>query len=139
MYVDTSILVKLLVFESDSDDCARKMRGAALVSSELIRVEVLSTLLRKEREGTITTARRESAWKEFGSILVRGDLTLEPLGRTIVQRAQELLFGLELRVPIRILDALHLATALSAIAGPIFTADRRMREAAALLGMSTVA
>lgn len=138
MYIDTSILVKLLVLEPDSEVCARKMKGASLISSELSRVEVLSTLMRKEREGAITAGERERAWLEFGAILVAGDVTLEPLGQKIVQRAQELLFALELRVPIRTLDALHLATAASGVAVPVFTADRRMAEAAKLLGLAVI-
>jgi len=39
-------------------------------------------------------------------------------------------------VPLRTLDALHLATYLSVETGPLFTKDIRMRQAAARLGLS---
>jgi predicted nucleic acid-binding protein len=41
-------------------------------------------------------------------------------------------------VPLRTLDAIHLATYESVVTGPIFTKDKRMRAAARLLGFATV-
>lgn len=50
--------------------------------------------------------------------------------------AAALLGELSPEVALRPLDALHLATCLSVDAGPLLTRDTRMREAAALLGLS---
>jgi predicted nucleic acid-binding protein len=41
-------------------------------------------------------------------------------------------------VPLRTLDAIHLATFQSVVAGPIFTKDKRMLAAAKLLGFATL-
>ena len=41
-------------------------------------------------------------------------------------------------VPLRTLDAIHLATYLSVITGPLFTKDARMRDAARLLEIPLV-
>jgi hypothetical protein len=42
-------------------------------------------------------------------------------------------------VLLRTLDAIHLATYLSTIAGPLYTDDRRMRDAALFLEIPLVA
>lgn len=138
MYADTSIVLKLLVREADSDSCAKRMEGSFVISSELTRVEVLSALLRKERDGYINEAERGKAWMVFRSMIASGQLSLEPLGGIILERAQDMLWGLERRIPIRTLDSLHLATAASTVSGPVYTADRRMRDAARLLGLDVI-
>jgi predicted nucleic acid-binding protein len=54
----------------------------------------------------------------------------------IVQDATDLLNELHTKVPLRALDALHLATFLSAEVGPLFTKDKRMLQAAEHLGFA---
>jgi len=138
MYVDTSILVKLLVAEPDSEICAAKVAGASVVSSELAYAETFSALLQKERAGAISASRRNLSWAEFERQIGEEAIFLASLDTSIVQRAQNLMFGLHPRVPLRTLDALHLATCLSVIAGPLYTNDGRMKEAARLLDIPLV-
>jgi predicted nucleic acid-binding protein len=57
------------------------------------------------------------------------------LSDLLVQEAADLLSDLHPAVPLRTLDALHLATYLSIEAGPLFTKDLRMRQAAVQLGL----
>jgi predicted nucleic acid-binding protein len=133
MYLDTSILAKLFVQEPDSEACAARVAGAVLVSSELSYAEFYSMLLRKERSGEISPGERSAAWLEFKRQLAAGDIRLTPLDGSIVQKAQEIIHEVHPRVPLRTLDALHLATYLDAWTSPLFTNDRRMREAATQL------
>jgi hypothetical protein len=58
MYLDTAILVKLLVREPDSDFYVSLVDGQPVWSSQLVLVECFSALLRKERERAITRAHR---------------------------------------------------------------------------------
>lgn len=51
MYIDTSVMVKLLTLEPDSAFYAGKVEGQPLVSSELLFTEVSGALLAKERGG----------------------------------------------------------------------------------------
>jgi predicted nucleic acid-binding protein len=138
MYLDSCVLAKLLVPEPDSEACEKKVAGSVLVSSELAYGEVYSALLRKEREGHINPAQRESAWAEFERLIAGQSVYLATLDGVIVRKAREVMFDVHPHVPLRTLDALHLATFLSVFGGPFFTTDRRLRDAARLLEIPLV-
>jgi predicted nucleic acid-binding protein len=138
MYVDSSVLTKFFVVEPDTEACAAKVAGGFIVSSELAYGELFSALLRKERAGTISREDREVSWAQFGQRIAQRSLWLAKLDGAVVKRAQEVMLALHPKVPLRTLDAIHLATCLSVVAGPLFTTDRRMREAAGLLGIPQV-
>jgi predicted nucleic acid-binding protein len=53
VYLDTAVLVKLLVREPDSDFYARTVEGQIVWSSQIVLTECFSALLRKERERQI--------------------------------------------------------------------------------------
>jgi len=99
---------------------------------------MFSAFLRKEREGWIKPADRDLSWTAFESRIADQNIILASLDGAIIGRARMLMAEVHPRVPIRTLDAVHLATYLSIVAGPLFTADRRMREAAELLGIQVV-
>ena len=61
MYLDTAIMVKLLVREADSEWFDAALVGHHLESSELAWAEVRSALLSKERAGHISSRERISA------------------------------------------------------------------------------
>lgn len=90
-------------------------------------------LLRKERSGEISKEQRAAAWNEFQRQLAAGDIRLTPLDGSIVRKAQEIMAEVHPHVPLRTFDALHLATYFDAWTSPLFTNDRRMREAATQL------
>jgi predicted nucleic acid-binding protein len=138
VYLDTSVLAKLFIAEPGSEECAAKVAGESIVSSELAYVEMFSAFLRKEREGWIKPADRDLSWTAFESRIADQNIILASLDGAIIGRARMLMAEVHPRVPIRTLDAVHLATYLSIVAGPLFTADRRMREAAELLGIQVV-
>ncbi|HVU23943.1 MAG TPA: type II toxin-antitoxin system VapC family toxin [Opitutus sp.] len=135
MYLDTSVLVKLYVNEPDSVACDGVARGHTLVSSELAYGEMLSALLANERAGHLGADERALAWNRFIEDHEAARIYLVPLNGVLVQEAADLMEEVHPQVPLRTLDAIHLATFLSVDAGPLFTRDRRMLEAARRLNL----
>jgi uncharacterized protein len=138
MYLDTSVLVKRYVAEPDSDDVDEIVVGFTLVSSELAMGELWSALLAKERSHSLPVAARERAWNAFLADIDEGVLRLIPIDGVMIREANEMMLRVHPQVPLRTLDAIHLATFGSVITGPIFTKDKRMLAAARLLGFAVV-
>ena len=136
MYLDTSVLLKLFVRELDSEFYGKLADGQALCSSVLAYTEFWSALLAKERGGAITAAQRQQAWSAFDLNVVEDLIDLTPMSPAIFKRANRILEKCHPKVPLRSLDALHLASADQAQDWPLVTGDKRMRDAAALLGFS---
>ena len=87
MYLDSAIIVKLLVREAGSYWFNRALQGQALESSELALTEVRSALLAKERGGHITSRERTSATKRFLAMVEDDELRLFALSRDSLNRA----------------------------------------------------
>src|SRR5438128_9916682 len=87
MYLDTAIMVKLLVREADSERFDAALVGHHLESSELAWAEVRSALLSKERAGHISSRERISAGEQFAAMLDEDLVRLMPLDRMAVSRA----------------------------------------------------
>lgn len=124
LYLDSSALVKLAVEEPESGALREFVRSAQLVSCDLARVEVPRAVGR-HNAAALPAARR-----------VLDAITLIALRRPLLDRAGEVAPELT-----RSLDAIHLASAesLGSALGTIVTYDRRMMEAAAVLGLTTFA
>ena len=135
MYLDSCIIVKLLVVEPDSEFFIGSLEGKPLVTSELAQTEVFSALLARERAGRISAADRRRAWKEFEARINAGEIRIESLNATVLRKARQLLERCHPQVPLRTLDALHLATADLCQDFPMTTTDGRLRDAATLLGI----
>ncbi|HVR35379.1 MAG TPA: type II toxin-antitoxin system VapC family toxin [Methylomirabilota bacterium] len=135
MYLDSCILVKLLVVEPDSGFFMRALVGRTLSTSELAYTEVFSALLARERSGSLSAADRRLAWKEFGSRLETGEIRMEPLNSVVLRKAVQLLERCQPEVPLRTLDAIHLATADLCQDFPLVTTDVRMRDAGQLMSL----
>jgi len=135
MYLDTSVLLKLYVNEPDSFECDSVAQGETLVSSELAYGEVLSALLAKERAKQLKPAERTAVWERFLDDNAEGKIYFVPLNGIVVREAAELMEEVHPDVPLRTLDAIHLATFLSVDAGPLFTKDKRMLDAAKRLNV----
>ena len=134
MYLDSCIIVKLLVTEPDSEFFISSLEGEVLVTSELSQPEVFSALLARERAGKISATDRRRAWKEFQARVATEEIRIEPLESRVLQKATVLLERCHPAVPLRTLDALHLATADLCHDFPLTTTDGRLRDAAILLG-----
>jgi len=131
-------LARLYVTEGDSDEVDSYLRGkTGLMISELAITEVLSATARRKREGELSA---DAANRIRDALLSDADsgtfvrLDLEPA----VHREAERLLLMTTVVPLRTLDALHLALAFSGAATHVLTFDRRMREAALQSGLNVV-
>lgn len=131
MYLDSAIIVKLLVRETDSAWFDEHLAGHPFETSELALAEVRSALLAKERAGHITSRERISAGEKF-LIMIENDLIqLRPMNRRVLERASAMQLACHPKIPLRTLDALHVATADLHKCETLSTTDGRMRAACA--------
>jgi predicted nucleic acid-binding protein len=135
MYLDSAIIVKLLVEEPDTALFVQALVGHTLSSSELAAPEVLSALLGKERKKLITKAQRIEAWQAFNERVQSWDIILHPLNGVVLKKANHILERCHPTVALRTLDAIHAAACDLAQDFPLCTADKRMRDAAGVLGI----
>ena len=135
MFLDTSIIVKLLVTEADSDFYQNALAGQRLSASELALTETWSTLLFKERKKEITVAQRTAAWRVFRQRVEAKEIVLHPLNSAVLRKANHILERCHPAVPLRTLDAIHTAACDLSQDFPLCTTDRRMRDAAGVLGI----
>jgi predicted nucleic acid-binding protein len=129
MYLDSAIVVKLLVREPDSEWFDRALAGQNLESSDLALTEVRSALLAKERKGQITSLERAAAVEKFRSMVEDEIIRLLALNRAVLERASEIQFACHPLIPLRTLDALHVATCELHRSGRMCATDGRMRAA----------
>ena len=133
MYLDTGILVKLLTPEPETAWFERELRGHPLATSELALVEVRSALLAKERAGTITANQRMRAEAKFAELIDEEILQLRNLNNHVLNKATQVLQACHPNVPLRSLDALHVASSDLAQDFPLCTTDTRMHAAARMI------
>jgi predicted nucleic acid-binding protein len=136
MYLDSAIIVKLLVREEDSSWFDRHVQGRELWSSELALTEVISAILTKERTGRLSVAERKAALSRFESMQEDEFIRVHSLTTGIVRHAAGLLTCCHPAVALRSLDAIHLATAMMHPRGPLCTNDAKLRAAALRMGVT---
>ncbi|MBI4987542.1 MAG: type II toxin-antitoxin system VapC family toxin [Rhodocyclales bacterium] len=122
VYVDTSVLVALLLKEPRSNDVARWYAASQddLVSAMWCVTEFASALSIKRRTGQIDEPEAQAAWQHFER-LCANDLQLIPVEPVTFHRAAVL--TLDAGSGLRAGDALHLAVALDARAKGMATLD----------------
>ena len=132
VYLDASALVKLLVPETESDGLNQALAGLTdVIVSDLALTEMASTLGRRTREQLLTREEAQRLYREASKL--HGSSRHADLTPPIHRRAERLM--LSLPIPLRALDALHLATALDAEAATVVTFDPRLRDAAISQGL----
>ena len=129
MYLDTAIIIKLLVRESDSAWFNQTLSGQQFETSELAVSEVRSALLAKERAGHISQVERVAAEERFLDMIEEELIKLYTLDRQVLDRANGILLACHPKIPLRTLDALHVATCDLHRNGTLATTDARMRAA----------
>ncbi len=134
MYVDSSVLVKLFVREPDSDYWGRLLDRKAISSSMLAYTEVWSALTAKARSHSISRRIKDEAWRRFDLHCLDDTLELTSISDAILRRANWIIERVHSQVPLRSLDAIHLATADQLQDWPLVTDDLGMRAAAAAMG-----
>lgn len=135
MYLDSAILVKLLIPERDSKVFASAVKGKIVSSSELASTEIWATLLRKERDGEIGATQRAAAWTVFLERVRDKEINLHPLNSSALLHAHRVLEQCYPLVPLRSLDAIHCAACDLSQDFPLCTTDKRMRDAATILSI----
>ncbi len=133
MYLDSSVMVKLFVTESDSKYFVELTNGKNISSSFLAYTEMYSALIMKERAGTLTAELRRRAWNSFETKLSNGTIELAPFHEALFKKANRIMEHCSPKIALRSLDALHLATCDQLQDWPLCTTDARMRQAAELL------
>jgi uncharacterized protein len=133
IYLDSSAFVKLFVKEAGSGVLNVALSAAAeVILADLTFTELASALSRRTREGNLTVAASRAIYRQvekLGDSYRRVEIT-PPIHR----RAERLLLT-STKIPLRALDALHIATALDADAATIVSFDERLREAAKSQGL----
>jgi len=121
LYLDSSAVLKFIFSEAESAAARKELRGI-LYSSELVRVEVIRTVLRIEpdlHERALAVLSKIRIIKIKSGILVQAE-------------------RLPSHVSIRGMDAIHLASAntLGRLGHTIVTYDKNMAKAAKALGFN---
>lgn len=135
MYLDSCVIVKLLTPERDSEVFQFRLENEILSTSELAWTEVSSALLAKERAGVLSSAQRQAAWKVFVRRVDVREIYLNPLDGRTLHKACRVLEQCHPAVPLRTLDAVHVAACDLSQDFPLCSTDRRMRDAARMLGI----
>ena len=131
VYIDTSALAKLYVAEAESRLLERALIGRRdLLVSDLAVTELVSVLMRRAREGSVTL---ECAMFIHSTLVQR--LAVRMLHRVAVdgsvhRDAERLLMRFGDRISLRAADAMHLALASRSGARSFVTFDRRLTFAA---------
>lgn len=135
-YIDTSALAKCYVREPRSLevlDWAEQRRGT--VTSALTLVEFRCLLARRRRNGQIDSALEYNALAQFDGHVRNNDWRIHQSAFGEYADARDLIGTLP-DLPLRSLDALHLAAARNAGATEFATSDRTQAEAARALGFA---
>lgn len=136
-YFDTSALLKRYVREQGSPRVRSLLRRYRVLSAAILTVELASALSRRRSEG-------DASATDLAAIVsqIRRDRlywSLVEVSPLVLARAEELVQG----SPLRTLDAIHLASALTfeAVSGlriPFVTGDSRQTAAAEGLGLHVI-
>ena len=136
IYLDTSALLKRYIPEANSQMFdAYFVDNAPCSISRLSLVEIRCALARKRRNKKITPLQEKAAMNQIRTDIQDGLLITYPVGDTHFAEALHLIDSLA-KVPLRSLDAIHLAIARSLDAHEIATADVVLRQAAQSLKMN---
>lgn len=125
LYFDASALIKLIVREPESAALRQALDGAVVASSELVLAEVPRAIRR------LLSGRRAAEWRglegQLRAVLER--VRYVPVERRLLVRA-----GAFAEAYLRILDAIHLASALDLVPelDAFVSYDERQLEAAAV-------
>ena len=130
MYLDTGILVKLLTPEPETAWFERALRRHSMTTSELALVEIKSALFAKERARLISREQRVRAEAKLAELVDQEILQFRNLNNRVLKKAMQVIETCHPDVPLRALDALHVASCDLAQEFPLCTTDARMHAAA---------
>ena len=138
IYFDTSALAKWYINEAKSEDVEQYIREQGPVSiSDLTVVEMRCLLTRRRRERSIDAKMETEIFATFQEDIREKFLICHQLPEGWAAGAVNLLSVLS-DIPLRTLDALHLAIAKDLTADILATADYIMASGAKAMGISVV-
>ena len=140
-YWDTSTLVKLYAQEPDSPAFETHVANATAVpvTSRIALYEAQATFRRKEAEGILAAGTAQTLYTASLQDLAAGSIRLVELSAAVEQEYGQVLnlcYQHTPPLPLRTLDTLHLASARVSGETEIVATDKRLRDAAKLLGFS---
>jgi len=140
IYFDATFLVKLIIDEPGSGKVLEfvRERDEVIASSITSRVEVISALHRKHREGVITQGSMLKAHRQFFWEIEAGRISCIVLSRSIVERVEDTFQKLPPTIFLRAGDAIHLATAVEAGFKEIYSNDKHLLAAAPLFKLKGI-
>jgi predicted nucleic acid-binding protein len=138
VYIDASALAKVYMPEPESEQLEAFLKGRRdLIISELCCTEVISAVARRNREGALGARQANEIRITLLADARSGSFRRLDITPAIHREAERILMSTG-SVPLRTLDALHIALALSGQAQRVVTFDPRLAEAAALNGLEIV-
>ncbi len=140
-YWDTSALAKLYVAEPDSALFEQKSatEGQAPVTARVTLLEMRRVAFRKEAEGFLQPLFAETILRRLAAHVQAGGVRVVESDLAVMAEFDGIMAGCYRRtppLPVRTLDALHLASARAVGQSEIVATDARLREAALFLGFS---
>jgi predicted nucleic acid-binding protein len=135
IYADTSALVKRYIDEPFSTDFDALLEGSAMAISRLTVVEARCALARRRRNREIDAVRENRVNAELAADIQAGMLLVSDIDAAHFTAAYHLI-GRLADLPLRTLDALHLAAAEQLSATGFATADKTQADAAEALGFT---
>jgi predicted nucleic acid-binding protein len=139
-YWDTSSLSKLYLPEPDSADFIQKAaHSPIIVTARLALYEMRRVAFRKESDGFIRAGTAESVLTQMNQDIAAGQIRVIEMDAQVEAEFNVIMATCYRHVPpvpIRTFDALHLASSRSAGRTELVATDKRLRDAAKLLGFS---
>ncbi len=139
IYVDTSALAKAYMAEprsEDVDDLLLRESGNVAIS-ELAILEMRSTVSRRIRERIVPVEVAAQVWSSFQGDLADGLFNIISHGVDDFRSATRIIEMIA-PLPVKTLDALHIAFAQRAAATHFASADKQQLAAANALGFQTI-
>ncbi len=138
IYFETSALAKWYLPEEHSNDVEKYIQEhGPVVISELTVVEMRDLLARHRREGNLDASTEIRVFATFEEDIRQKFLICHPLSDGVARGAVNLLSVLS-DLPLRMVDAMHLAMAKEIQTDVLVTADPVMASAGEKLGLSVV-
>ncbi len=139
-YWDTSALSKLYLPEPDSANFVQKAAvDPAIATNRLTLYELRRVAFRKESEGLIQAGTAESVLAQVNQDIAAGQIRVVVLDAQAEAEFNSIMVTCYRRtppLPVHTLDALHLASARTDHQIEVVATDRRLRDAAGLLGLT---
>lgn len=139
-YWDTGCLVKLYTPEPNSAPFIAHLDATgACVTADIAALEFWTTVRRKEAEGVLVAGGAKTVLSVFEADIESGLIQVQACDEAVRKEFQDIVDRCHAASPpifIRTNDALHLAAARQADETEIVATDKRLREAALLLGFS---